>query len=423
MSFRNSCRDRGWIMPPGDSRAPTHFLMDGGKICVPDTDASSFLNIFYKHLLKGEKIALVERRTPHFKLFFDVDCTFSKNTAKSERDYILEHISERIRQCAEDFFVFENECTDPILCTTTAKRVDDDSEKMGAHLVFPSIFVNSVISLKFRDFVLERLENDDEMKSKPMNDWTDVIDAAVYNANGLRIIYATKGKDDDRIYRPLKTIGINSIDSIVIDKPSKQRELIHECSIRLFTGNLTPTVGGYEHEADSDENHRVAGKLSSGKRVSLSIYSDVLPEIRKILPKEYSDATFTGAFEADQMVWLKLNSHFCPNLRRDHRTSTVFLELTRKGMCVRCYCRKGDYGCPKFKSPVIKIPNHVADILFPSASMQFIEDTETVVALKKRTSKNGKNGELATLLVRNPMLRATKKSKKSRKKKEKNFSL
>ena len=128
-------------MPPGDSRAPTHFLMDGGKICVPDTDASSFLNIFYKHLLKGEKIALVERRTPHFKLFFDVDCTFSKNTAKSERDYILEHISERIRQCAEDFFVFENECTDPILCTTTAKRVDDDSEKMGAHLVFSQAWV------------------------------------------------------------------------------------------------------------------------------------------------------------------------------------------------------------------------------------------------------------------------------------------
>lgn len=423
MSFRQSCRDRGWILPPGDTRAPTHFLMDGGKICVPDTDASSFLNIFYKHLLKGEKIALVERRTPYYRLFFDIDCTFEKKTAKSERETILETISTRIRAYAAEFFVFQPGFVDPILCTTTEKRVDDDTEKMGAHLVFPSIIVNSVISLKFRDFVLERLESDTNFRNKPLNAWSDVIDAAVYNANGLRIVYATKGKGDDRIYKPVKTVGSTSIDPIVIDKPSKQRELLHECSIRHFNGNLTTTLFGYENEADSDENHRVGGKISAGKKVSMSIYSDILPEIRKVLPKEYKDATFVGAFEAENMIWLKLNSHFCPNLKRDHRTSTIFLELSQRGMSVRCYCRKGEYGCPKFKSPVIKLPKPVSEVLFPVTSMQFIEDNETICTLKKRSaSTNGKNGALASLLVKNPLLRVSKKSTKQRKKKEKKFS-
>ncbi len=414
-------------MPHTDTRVPTHFLLDGGKLSVPDKDASTFLNVYFKFLLKKEKIALVERRTPHFKLFFDLDCVFDCDKSLDDMLETLKSISLMTHHLAMDFFTHEEGSStvhDCFVCTTTPKNVDG-GQKLGAHLVFSSIIVNSTIAMYFRDYILQRVDElwETYNRPSPQNEWNDVFDKAVFNSNGLRIIYATKGKNDDRIYEPCFKIDSNGLGPIVLETPSDKRQIIHACSIRHFNADLTPTAHGVEHEADFEDNHRVAGALVNGKKVMLSIYSEAFETLIKSLPQHYSDASFTGAFEADTVIWLKMNSHYCPNLKREHRTSTIFLEVTRNGMRLRCYCRKEEYGCPKFKSPLIKLPESIIEVFFPAIT--FIEDEEDIIKrdvvekLVKRSKTSEKKTCLAGLLAKNPVLKVKPPVKAKRRKQKK----
>jgi len=277
---------------------------------------------------------------------------------------------------------------------------EHDGIKYGVHLIFPGVFVNSPIALKAREILLRAIPDAfDETFIMPKNSWDDVIDDSVYRANGLRMLYSHKGKVENRAYVPSGIIEDGALRPL---KPSvaDARDILHACSLRMCTATLTPCHGGEHEIADTEDTHRVDG-LVIGKCVSIAPYLDATELLRQYLPDVYKNVTFVGAFQTDHAVMLKTNSRYCHNISREHRTSTVYLVITKHGVSQRCYCRKDEYGCRQYHGPDTPLPAAIVREFLPKAETKFLDDIE----LQSRTSTKRRKSSLQNVLKRSTLIK------------------
>ena len=408
MDFRHECRRRGWTCT--DGRPPTHFLLDGGKLSVPDEHAGTFLNIYFRSVaVKRERLCVVELKTPVFRLFFDLDIRFSKAADTEAVTKTIDHLCVSIhRFVTEGFFDIHQKNSQQALDTVSdisyvcqaPTKDENDGIKYGVHLIFPGIYVNSPIALKARETLLEAIPDAfDDTFTMPKNSWEDVIDDSVYRANGLRMLYSHKGRVENRAYVPTGVIENTAIRQI---KPSvsEARDILHSCSLRMCTATLTPCHGGEHEIADTEDTHRVDG-LVIGKCVSIAPYLDATESLRQHLPDVYKNVSFVGAFQTDHAVMLKTNSRYCYNIQREHRTSTVYLVVTKHGVSQRCYCRKDEYGCRQYHGPDTPLPVSVVREFLPRAETKFLDDIE----LQARTSTKRRKSSLQNILKRSTLIK------------------
>lgn len=408
MSFRRAVKERRWAVA-GDGQT-THLLMDGsGKLCVPDAQAGMFLNIYFTAaVIKGEALSVVEQKSPIFRLFFDLDIRLPEGT---DHVAVIRRLSICIwRYVSMDFFILESSGTSTadtastsqssntasardrmIICTAPIKTESPGVIKAGCHLVFPNIYVNSPIALKCRAGLLDaiermytaiphatsaqsvtqsRCESDDDdmtdMPRRPVNSWSDVVDDSVYRGSGLRMVWSHKGRHESRAYVPVHEMeSVHGWQDIRCDSLATKREYVHDCSIRTTTGFLTPCRGGEHQIADDPNLHTVDGASVSGRSHSVDVYAEALPIVEAALPKVYAGIRFLKAFVTANTIYLKTNSRYCMNVKREHRTSTIYIAVTRHGMMIRCYSRKEEYRCSEFATPVIPLPKHALKIFFP----------------------------------------------------------
>jgi hypothetical protein len=378
-SFKDEVKTRGWWMKHGSQTPATHLLLDGGRLCVPDEHAGTFLNVYVNAILRRESVSVVELKTPIFKLFFDID-------AKTATHDDFHGVFRCIYETVHEFWVLER-ATKMIVCSAPQKE-----DKHGFHVIFPKIFVNAPIALAFRDVMVQKLQ--DEYPVACSNPWTDVIDPCVFKANGLRAIYSHKGPNEERAYTP--THVIESDDAIVetIHTVSSQdmREFVHTCSLRAFDTTLTPCAGGQDTIADQPHFHK-AGGVVIGRSVALDVYADTLPAIQAALPPEYAQQRFLGIFKTEHAVMLRSSSRYCQNVKREHRTSTVYFCVTRRGVCQKCYCRKDDHGCAEYSSPYYAVDPVVLNAFVPS-HCKIIPETLLQMPSKKKSSSSTLEGLL-----------------------------
>ena len=408
MDFRQECRRRGWTCQ--DGRPPTHFFLDGGKLSVPDEHAGTFLNIYFKSVaVKRERLCVVELKTPVFRLFFDLDIRFHMDTVESDVRRTIDHLCVSIHEFVTDgFFDLDQKTSQQHLdimdkisyvCEAPTKE-EKDAVKYGVHLIFPHVYVNSPIALKLRETLLAAIPDAfDESYTLPKNSWSDVIDDSVYRANGLRMLYSHKGKVENRAYIPTAKIEETTMTHI---KPSVSdaRDILHATSLRVCTAVLTPCRGGEHEIADTEDTHRVDG-IVIGKCVSIAPYVDATESLRRYLPDVYKNVSFMGAFQTDHAVMLKTNSRFCHNINREHRTSTIYLVVTKHGLSQRCYCRKEEYGCRSYHGPDIPLPAAVVREFLPTAETKFLDDIE----LQARTSIKKRKSSLHNVLKRSKFVK------------------
>lgn len=447
-------KERRWFAT-GDCQ-PTHLLMDGsGKLSVPDSHAGTFLNIYFTSaVVRGERLSVVERRTPIFRLFFDLDIRLPGDSDPSP---IIRRISTVIWDyVTREFFVLESTATNDIdastthtgtsscsdynderdrmiVCTAPLKNESPDVIKAGCHLIFPYIYVNSPIALKCRDSILDRIdrlytggmshstsaqsvtqctcESDEPTADatssiqRPVNSWRDLLDDSVYKGSGLRLVYSHKGRGESRPYTP--TYNVTSVDGFVevscLDM-AKRREYVHDSSIRTSVCVLTPCRGGEHQIADRVNGHTMFGTVVSGRSQNIDMYREALPVIEQCLPKEYRGIQFIKAFVTQHTVYLKTNSRYCMNVKREHRTSTVYLSVTRQGVAVRCYSRKSEYDCARYASHLITIPLTALRVFFPD-----VEDPSVQIAKPFLQSTKRRRVSSHTILSCNPLLQCKKK--------------
>jgi hypothetical protein len=421
--------------------------MDGsGKLCVPDTQAGLFLNVYFTAaVVRGEAISVVEQKSPVFRLFFDLDIRLPDT---ADHGMVIRRLSTSIwKFVSRDFFILESTGTSMsettsstdstrdrmIVCTAPLKTERPGVVKAGCHLVFPSIYVNSPIALKCRDGLLHVIESlyasipqstsaqsvtqsvhdsDDDVCDAtpvtPLNSWRDVIDDSVYRGSGLRMIWSHKGRHEARAYVPVYTVdSVSGVTDVECDSLTTKREYVHDCSIRTTTGVLTPCRGGEHQIADDLNGHMMGGTSVSGRSQSIEIYSDAVHDIELALPSVYKGIRFLKAFTTPNTVYLKTNSRYCLNVRREHRTSTIYVAVTRHGMMVRCYSRKDEYHCSDFASPIIPLPDRVLRVFFPDD----IPYTETIRDPRFESIKK-RRGSSTDILNKSPLFQVPCKRKK-----------
>jgi len=416
-SFRDEARARGWSTNGSAPTTTTHFLLDGGKLCVSDDQNGTFLNTYFVHaIIKKESLSVVELKTPHFRLFWDVDahfpeCNGSRATAtlRTVAHVVWEFVTRDFFDLTStDVSSTSSSSRDQrdrmLVCLSPSKRTADDDgkgRKYGAHLIFPDVVVNAPIAQACRLQLIQRLQTvfaEDDIDTVsiestasssavqhiiPLNPWSDVIDDSVFKANGLRMIYSNKGKTETRAYQPSFWIDSSGTTTITTSNPTEIRELIKLSSIRCTSGEaLTPCTGGEHFLADKVDQHATNGQ-TVGTSASIELYADALPTLRSVLPTRYRNVDFTAAFVTSHAVMLKTNSRFCQNKGGEHRTSTVYFSVTKNGISQRCYCRKDDRGCSTYASPIIALPDDVISVFFPG----FIDENDHTRAVVRRSVK------------------------------------
>lgn len=402
VSFRDEMISRGWWLRSGAKTPATHLLLDGGRLAVSDDHSGTFLNVYFNALLRGEKLSVVELKTPIYRLFFDIDAKVSSETVD------FEPIFRTLYAEVEQFWVVESTLR-MIVCAAPSKHQDDATVKLGFHVIFPSIFVNAPIALAFRTALIEALEK--ECPNVCLNTWADAIDPSVFKANGLRTIYSSKGAHEDRAYVPRWSLDAGVLQEI---SPAitvqERRAYVHECSLRVFQESLTPCAGGQDAIADQPHVHS-AGGVVIGRSVPLDAYADVLPAVHKALPDVYSQQRFVGIFKTDHAVMLRSSSRFCQNVQREHRTSTVYFCVTRYGVCQKCYCRKEEHGCDSYSSEYYPLETSVIDTFVPLKSQYTLLDDPVT---QKMPSKKKSTTSLDLLLHRSHFMKVPppKKTKK-----------
>lgn len=411
-SFRDEMMSRGWWMRAGAQTPATHLLLDGGRLCVPDDHAGTFLNMYFNAVLRKERVAVVELKTPIFRLFFDIDARVATDATD------LTPTLQCIYAAVHEFWAISG-AVRMLVCAAPPKP-QDDGTKLGFHVVFPTVYVNAPIALAFRDVLLKAL--DDACPDTCLNTWADAIDPCVFKANGLRALYSSKGPNEDRAYVPwghVETSGTEPLHKNIervgtLTAPDK-RVWVHECSLRVFNATLTPCVGGHDTIADQPDVHR-AGGVIVGRSVALDAYAEWLPKVQGALPAMYATQRFVGVFKTDTAVMLRSSSRYCQHVGREHRTSTVYFCISRRGVCQKCYCRKDDSGCALFSSQQYPLADEVITAFVPDALACKVLPEQEFVA-RKLPSKKRTTNSLDALLSRSRFLQppVQKGKKKPRK--------
>jgi hypothetical protein len=416
--FRDECRKRGWLCASPSER-PSHYMLDGGKLAVPDGDLEAFTNVYFRFVaLKKERLCAVELKSPVFRLFFDLDVRFpsSPDASPARISSALDLLEVSVHRFVVDGFFELSPASKTSWSCRAPPKTEGDAIKHGCHLVFENVFVNSPIALSLRSHLLACIDDAfgaDDLR--PCNEWADVIDDSVYKANGLRMLFSGKGRNENRAYVPRAKLSSSgsrdgpdgsdgSRDGVhvrpLVLSPETVQTALRACAIRTPNAVLTPCVGGEHLVADDPNGHGPRGAVV-GQSKDLALYADALESLRQHLLPEHRKASFTGVFVTDHAAYVKVNSRYCANVAREHRTSTIFYEITSKGVCQRCYSRKDTHGCSSYRADTVPLSSRIVKQFLPS-KVKFLDEIE----LQSRTpASKRKDKSVSAIMKRSRFMR------------------
>lgn len=403
-SLKDVLQTNQWSLRRGDGqKKATHLLLDGGRAHVPPGSEDQFLNEYVLVVARNNTTppAVVELRTPVFKMFMDVD---AKLPLHGNFDFAA--LWSSLYAASKDFFL---EVPRMVVCTAPVKT-EPEAVKYGAHIIWPTLFVTAETALAFRDKLIPLLREEfgEELFVNP---WEDVIDACVYKANGLRMPWSVKKGESGRPYTPAMELtdaaGLQIIPEVT--GVSVLRKWVHELSIRAHGKEVSPLQEGIVVPKSSPT--KTGGSGGPGRNQSLDPFRHLLPIVEAALPPEYKPQTFAGLFRTPNMVVLRSSSKYCRSVGREHTSSTVFFVIQRgcEGITQRCFCRKES--CTGYESEVFAVDREVVETFLGAAAAAGTCVASKIsmekVALPSQKSKSANN--LHHLLGLGVKSRATKK--------------
>lgn len=367
-TMRDVLQTNGWWLKRGVGQSiakkPTHLLLDGGRAHVPEGSEGQFLNEYVLVLARNAASppAVVELRTPVFRMFMDIDAKLPLGT-----DCDFQALWAAIYTASADFFA---EAPRMVVCTAPVKT-DVEIAKHGAHLIWPEVWVRAEVAMAFRDTLIPVLRGafGDALFA---NAWEDIVDACVYKANGLRMPWSVKGHGEGRPYTPAWEVtegGANAVPQVT--GVTALRTWVHDLSIRGHGKTPSPLQ---EHVVVPEAPLATSSGSGRGTSQPLEAYAHVLPLVDDALPPEFKPQRFTGLFRTPHSVMLRSTSHFCRNLGRAHRSNTVFFVVHRDGVSQKCFCRcetteERKFGmCRDYESEAFALPKEAIDALLGAAA-------------------------------------------------------
>jgi hypothetical protein len=376
-----------------DERKETHYLLDGGKLVVPDADEFTFLTTYADFVSNGGRAYVVSRRSyPVFRMFFDLDVHLTDTPPDGWHERVGKYIIGVIRELFDD--------TDDqtlVVCATDIKnatKAGRECIKHGVHIHLPNLHVTKETACFIREAVIQKLCNHMGERPSPSGPttWYDDVDGAVFEGNGLRLLYSRKlvlcpmcksrskdgcstclgvGRvDEGRAYVPL--LRINSQFEVEDIRAAAMTDMLLETSIRstrqgpshacrltppcwMEVPGLVPTlkncrnkrrVTGMLTEGHQEFDSSIQAKQALSKEESDTVKRWITRQVKGgILPKQYAGVdidAFTCVISGTRsLAFVKLASCYCSNIGREHATNTVYLEMDgRSQLCYqKCFCR------------------------------------------------------------------------------------
>jgi hypothetical protein len=318
----------------------THFLLDGGVWNIPLNEYSTFIRLLATDLQNNEKYYLCENKTNVFRFICDLDF-YDEDIINIEQVEVLVHkLNNVVEQYFGKFSV--------IICSTESKT-SNDLIKSGFHLVWPKLWINKENAKGLRDLFVKLLI--DECGERPdYNTWGDVIDACIYDKNGLRMIGSRKmvpckcssetceicegtgKKDEGRVYKPVSILGSNN-NYIEAMKKDFLLMLMETSIINYLDLPEVPLLK----------------PMNCVKKKPESLKDPVITKIENFIkskfPKEYSKVNIKKMNKlSDSIILVEPTDNFCMNVNRKHTSSGIYFQIKKVKdtctICQRCFCSK-----------------------------------------------------------------------------------
>ena len=405
--FKLQLRSRGWYFTKRDQeehvRTPTHTLMDGGILAIAPAELPEFHRVYADATAAGQWVYVVALKTRVFRMFFDFDCHVfdPPDDVPSWCASLTKLVCATLRELFGDSLAQPLHALTSVAELKQTRKGQQDAYKVGVHVNVPDLHVDRDMALRVRAALVQKLTNNFE-KSGP-TDWADDVDEAVYNANGLRMLYSRKCRkcrcalrerdtcqlcngsgtvDEGRPYVPLLQMRTDDFTTspmqgdalTLVERTRVQSEL--DAPSHAFNasppswfedpfslpGELTALItparpgGGGKRARTGGGGLRegidqVEGQLRDKIPLSTADVDRVLAWVqaktkRGALPKAYRTAAVLSAFSfttngVRSHAICRLDSRYCINIGREHTTNTVYIEfnIVTKRAYMKCYCR------------------------------------------------------------------------------------
>ena len=402
--FQSGCKEK-----------ETHMSLVGGeygKLMVPDNLHEAWLEMYTKELERGaHSLFFAERKTPVFRMHFDLDYTQPCMVEVAH----LRDMASKMNQVFQRFYPHippdSKEWTTVLLCAQP-KPVQTDGKPMvksGCHMIWPWLMVDQGIALQLRLNVLTHVHNTMPARPPDSNSYEDVIDETVLKSNALRMYGSDKAIRckscksktaactvpgcmrgilvENRAYTLNTVLKPDGTDDT--ERVDHWRGDLYTC-IRFTStrsSHTTPSAGFVvPHDAITDESvtrarkaARTKKRLSTGNGPVGSEAIDLTCPIVEHLQNYISmklDINWVNVrvkqlfLQREKGVYtVKVDgpgSLYCQNVHRAHSSSCIYFEVTRNGICQRCYSPKTPSGasCKAFRGSVIQLNPWLREAMF-----------------------------------------------------------
>ena len=383
----------------------THFLLDGGIWKIPKNEYLEFLRLLAVDLGNSEKHYISENRTEVFRLIVDLDFYEESEIKINE----IEKVISVLQAVITDYFGEKN----VIVCGSDSKIVVKDLityVKSGFHLVWPKVWVTVETAKALRLLFIETLISTFNERDA-INTWGDVVDLAVYEDNGLRMIgcrkigicKGCKNKKDIRVDCQLCS-GAGKIDEgrvyspkLILPKTENNFEFLNVLKKDYYVQLLETSIYNYNELAETtlikklkieknEKNESVSKKKAKVDTEDATLIK-IETFIRRNFKDHYSRIKVKKLTKNDDRYFVEVDENFCMNVNREHTSSAIYFQINEHGISQRCFCKKTTLDgrlqgpCTNFASKVIPVTKVLNGLLFGNKG------------------KNGKNGKKISKMV------------------------
>ena len=284
----------------------THLLLDGGTLSAKE----GFYEDYIADLNNGERLFVVEKKTNQFRFFVDLDYTTNDDT---QIDFVkvVSEISKIVQV---------GHC----VLAKASPRKTPKGTKYGLHVVWPESVVTKQLANGIRMKILDEFGPE----------WEKIIDASVYSGSGLRMIWSYKNEEGSTPYVPWGRINEDGT-FIEFKSVFPSVEFLELFSIRT-TGTHQPITENIVNNGNSSELEQFIQKNLPGQQNARVL------RISKCKNKKD--------------FWIRTNSKYCDNVKREHKSNHVWFLLSPKGLISQ---RCEDDECKKYSGRFYRIPSRL----------------------------------------------------------------
>jgi hypothetical protein len=368
-------------------------LMDGGVLSVPFDKLNDFYEKYIDAVKRGEKLFVVEQKTPNYNFFVDIDYKGERALTMEEIQNICKIICDKVKRHGG------KEC----LISVSPPKNAGSLVKTGIHLNWPGFVVDQSAAVALREHILISLTT-----VKGSVDWNEVIDSSVYGnlerrtkGSGLRMPWSHKmskhlicggqgcegcdgkGKIVQVAYLPVFVYKCGPLSTLLKIGQAPDMDILKMSSVR------TDQVQHVTIEPPSTV-------IKEGLFTSAQTKDEIVNDELKYLIEKYIQSNMDGQggaivtklFKHNETYLVSTNSKYCENLKRSHSSNHIWFHISGSVIAQKCFCRcetvrgRRDGFCKDFYGRKHQLHSKIVEKLYPKK-----EDIKKCPEIKKFEEK------------------------------------